>query len=166
MSGYKVFTIAGASGKSGKAVLDELLREFTIHFPLLELNLSSGKSVIYGTGETPNSWTTIPDVARYAVYVLTRLPPSKLHNRVFHIEGDRKTFNEIVRLYRAKHPAEYQVTYKPVDALEELVQKSEGKDFFHALMIEYATGRVAHDPARLDNAEYPGWNPKQVADLL
>ncbi|KZO94723.1 NAD(P)-binding protein [Calocera viscosa TUFC12733] len=140
--------------------------EFTIPLPLTELNLATRKATIYGTGATPNSWTTIPDVARYAVYVLTHLPPSRLQNRVFNIEGDRKTFNEIVQLYVAKHPGEFQVSYKPVEALEEMVTKSEGKDFFHALMIEYSTGRVAHDPAKLDNKEFPNWNPKKVVDIL
>jgi len=140
--------------------------EFAIHFPLTELNLKTRKAVIYGTGAEPNSWTMIPDVARYAVHVLTHLPPAQLQNRVFNIEGDRKSFNEIVQLYIAKHPGEFQVTYKPVAVLEEMVKKSEGKDFFHALMIEYATGRVAHNPAKMDNDEYPEWNPKKVADLL
>jgi len=140
--------------------------EFTIPLPLTELNLNTRKAVIYGTGETPNSWTTIPDVARYAVHALTQLPPSQLQNRVFNIEGDRKTFNEIISLYIAKHPGEFQITYKPVEVLEEMVKKSEGKDFFHALMIEYATGAVAHDPAKLDNKEYPAWNPKKVAEIL
>ncbi|KZO94711.1 NAD(P)-binding protein [Calocera viscosa TUFC12733] len=140
--------------------------EFCIPFPVTELNLNSRKVVIYGDGQTPNSWTTIPDVARFAVYVLTHLSPSQLQNREFNIEGDRKTFNEVVQLYIAKHPGEFQVTYKPVNVLEEMVKKSEGKDFFHALMIEYATGRVAHDPTKLDNKEFPGWNPKQVVDTL
>jgi len=98
--------------------------------------------------------------------VLTHLPPSELQNRIFDIEGDRKTFNEIVRLYIEKHPGEFQVTYKPVEVLEEMVKDSEGKEFYHALMIEYATGRVAQDPAKLDNKEYPEWSPKKVADLL
>ncbi|KZT59987.1 NAD(P)-binding protein [Calocera cornea HHB12733] len=140
--------------------------EFAIKFPLTELNLHTRKAVIYGTGETPNSWTTIPDTARYAVYVLTHLPLSQLKNREFNIEGDRKTFTEVVKEYVGKYPGEFQVTYKPVEVLEEMVKKSEGKDFFHALMIEYATGRVAHDPAKLDNKEFPEWNPKKVVDTL
>jgi hypothetical protein len=38
------------------------------------------------------------------VHLLTTLTPAQLENRVFEIEGDRKSFRDIIALWEARHP--------------------------------------------------------------
>lgn len=55
----------------------------------LGLDIRNGKASVGGDGNTPISWTTSPDIARFVVYVLTSLPASKLEWQTFRIEGER-----------------------------------------------------------------------------
>jgi len=130
--------------------------------------LKDGKATVYGDGEAQNSWTTQADVARYVLYVLTQLPPSKFENRRFNIQGDAKSFNEIIGLYEGKHPGPpVDVTYKPLSELEELVAKKEGRvPIINAILLAIVTGHAKHNQSTLDNGEYPDWNPKGVVDVL
>ncbi|KAJ7504206.1 hypothetical protein B0H11DRAFT_1981202 [Mycena galericulata] len=54
-----------------------------------------GKIRIVGTGEVPVSFTAIEDIAGFVAHVLTTLPPSELENRVFRLEGDRASLNDL-----------------------------------------------------------------------
>jgi ABC-type glycerol-3-phosphate transport system substrate-binding protein len=112
------------------------------------------------------------------------LPASQLHNRSFHIEGngfhfssrvdltwlsgDAKSWNEIIAVYEAKHPGtKIEVTYKPLTELEMGAKHGEGlQKIFAALILALVTGKGKHDPATLDNKEYPGWNPKGFAHVM
>lgn len=55
----------------------------------LGLDIKNGKASVGGDGNTPISWTTSPDIARFVAYVLTSLPASKLEWQTFRIEGER-----------------------------------------------------------------------------
>jgi NmrA-like family len=81
------------------------------------------KVVIKGTGNTPISWTTQTDVARYVVYVLTKLAPDLLRNATFAIEGERKTLNEIVEDYQAHTGKKLDISYESREFLEKAVKE-------------------------------------------
>ena len=53
------------------------------------LILEKGEATIPGDGTALISFTDRRDVARYVAYVLTTLPPTRLANREFRIEGQR-----------------------------------------------------------------------------
>ncbi|KAJ7459626.1 hypothetical protein B0H11DRAFT_2059333 [Mycena galericulata] len=54
-----------------------------------------GKIQIVGKGETPVSYTSVSDIAGFVAYVLTTLPPSKLEDRIFRLQGDRASLNDL-----------------------------------------------------------------------
>ncbi|KAJ6520579.1 hypothetical protein DFH09DRAFT_227325 [Mycena vulgaris] len=59
-----------------------------------------GKIRIVGTGEVPVSFTSIVDIGGFVAHVVTTLPPSELANRVFRLEGERRTLNELGPLFK------------------------------------------------------------------
>jgi len=143
--------------------------EYCLPFPPMGMaDLKDRKAFIYGDGEAQNSWTTQADVARYVLYVLTQLPSSKLAKRRFHIQGDAKSFNEIVRLYESKYPgAPIDVVYKPLSELENMVAKGEGPvPIINGILLAIVTGQAKQNQTTLDNGEYPAWKPKGVVDIL
>ncbi|KAF7341119.1 NmrA domain-containing protein [Mycena venus] len=60
-----------------------------------------GKFSIVGKGETPVSFTSIPDIAGFVAYVLTTLPPSELEDRILRLEGDRSNLKDIAAQFKA-----------------------------------------------------------------
>lgn len=88
---------------------------FTEFIPWLVGYSDHGKIRIVGKGEVPVSFTSIGDVAGtsgisslpvgrphktkkiagFVAYVLTTLPPSELENRVFRLEGERSSLNDL-----------------------------------------------------------------------
>ena len=51
---------------------------------------------IGGEGKSPISFTTRRDLARFVAHALTELPREKIEWRIFRIEGDRKSYLDIV----------------------------------------------------------------------
>ncbi|EJU01347.1 NADP-binding protein [Dacryopinax primogenitus] len=149
-----------------------LFPEYCIPIPYaagwLTRRLSERRATIYGDGNAQASWTTQFDTARYVLHVLRHLPFEELHNRRFNIQGDAKSFNQLVKLYETKHPGSaVEVIYRPLAELEEKVANSEGDDrFWEALMLAIVTGKAKHREETLDNKEYPAWHPRGVAEVL
>ncbi|KAH7921247.1 NAD(P)-binding protein [Leucogyrophana mollusca] len=63
-----------------------------------------GKFHILGKGDKPISTTSLDDVSGFIAYILTSLPPSKLQNATFRIEGERTSLAAIGALYAPKVP--------------------------------------------------------------
>lgn len=136
-------------------------------------------------GEALVSFTTREDIASYLGYVLTSLPRKDLEWREFRIEGDRvvstcvyiqeirvkrSTFhqssNEIANIFVNRLDKKVEVTHEPREVLEEALKKNPS-DFRAYLLWVWDTERgLVGSLDQLDNKEYPGWNPKKVADLL
>ncbi|KAJ7638123.1 hypothetical protein B0H17DRAFT_1164025 [Mycena rosella] len=72
---------------------------FTEFIPWLVGYADHGKIRIVGKGEVRVSFTSIGDIAGYVAYVLTTLPASELENRIFRIEGDRASLNDLGLLF-------------------------------------------------------------------
>ncbi|KAJ7742597.1 hypothetical protein B0H16DRAFT_1693769 [Mycena metata] len=68
---------------------------FTEIIPFLTGYGADGKIRVIGKGDTPVSFTSLSDIAGFVVHALTTLPPAALENRIFRLEGDRATSNEL-----------------------------------------------------------------------
>ncbi|KAF8485198.1 NAD-P-binding protein [Russula ochroleuca] len=128
----------------------------------VNLDVTSGKVSIGGDGNSQNTFTSRPDVARYVSYVLTHLPPEQLKNRAFSIAGDNKSFNEIFKAYEEKTGKKLEVTYIPVSELDARLAANP-QDFPALLHKAWATVGPFQ---RTDNHLYPDWNPSPVIDKL
>ncbi|VDB83215.1 unnamed protein product [Peniophora sp. CBMAI 1063] len=132
--------------------------------PYLSLDVKSGSVEVGGDGNAKMSLTSRTDIGRYLAYVLTTLPPAELKNRIFRIEGERASFNEVFAGYEKKYGTKVQVKYTPVEELGARL-KENPHDVGSALHIAWATGLgVVGSP--LDNSVYPDWNPKPAVHYL
>ncbi|KAJ7306923.1 hypothetical protein DFH08DRAFT_901385 [Mycena albidolilacea] len=68
---------------------------FTEGIPWLLGLAEHGKIIAVGKGEAPVSFTAVPDIAGFVAYVLTSLPPSELQDRIFRLEGERTSLNDL-----------------------------------------------------------------------
>ncbi|KAF8146406.1 NAD(P)-binding protein [Mycena galopus ATCC 62051] len=66
---------------------------FMEFIPFLVDYTPGGKIKVVGAGDTPVSFTSIPDITGFVAHILTTLPPSALENQIFRIEGERCTLN-------------------------------------------------------------------------
>ncbi|KAJ6466126.1 hypothetical protein C8R47DRAFT_1188118 [Mycena vitilis] len=75
---------------------------FTEFIPWLTgYTAENGKFAIVGKGEAPVSFTAVPDIAGFVAHILTTLPPSQLENRIFRLEGERASLNDVAGLFKA-----------------------------------------------------------------
>ncbi|GEM08183.1 nmrA-like domain containing protein [Rhodotorula toruloides] len=72
----------------------------------LGFDAATGRIRLVGKGDTPISWTTRLDVARFLAHYLSTLTsfPSASESAVLRIEGDRKTYSEVVDIYCRLQP--------------------------------------------------------------
>jgi len=127
--------------------------------PVFGFDFANGKVTIPGLGNTPISFTGRPDIARYIGFVFTSLPAEKLEWKVFRLEGERTTFNEIMKSYQEKTGKTLDINHIPPSELEKR------SDFAAAITLRWEKGEgVVGDT--LDNDLYPGWNPKKVLEYI
>ncbi|KAF8214296.1 hypothetical protein K438DRAFT_1750355 [Mycena galopus ATCC 62051] len=62
---------------------------------------ADGKITIIGKGDAPISYTSLTDVAGFVAYVLTAVPSAQLENRILRLEGDRASWNDVAKLFKA-----------------------------------------------------------------
>ncbi|KAA1474802.1 NAD-P-binding protein [Dentipellis sp. KUC8613] len=138
----------------------------TIFSAKIGLDPASGKVTVGGDGSATVSFTSRPDIARYAGYVLTGFSAQKLEWRKFQIEGDRLSFNEVFEKYSAKTGNKVEVSYRSIAELEEAVEKNPG-DVKSRLLLIFAHGDgIVGKKEDVTNGEFPGWHPKTVLDIL
>ncbi|KAI0067435.1 NAD-P-binding protein [Artomyces pyxidatus] len=114
---------------------------------VLDLDIEHGKVAVGGDGNSPITFTARPDIARFLVYALTKLPAERLENNAY----EKKTGKKL------------DVTYRPIPELEAAVADNP-YDFASYLHLEWALGRgIVGLP---DNELYPGWHPKTVIEIL
>ncbi len=108
--------------------------------PAVGFDAANAKATIYGSGEQPIAWITIPDVARFAVESLTN-PAAR--NVVLELGGPQNLSpHEVIKLFEAAKGKSFEVTHVPPEALQaqydgatDPMQKS-----FIGLMACYAQG--------------------------
>jgi len=134
--------------------------------PFWGWDLPNGKVHVLGEGNGPISFTHRRDIGRFVAYVLTQLPRDQLHWKEFAIEGDHKSWNEIVDLYQAKTGKTLQVTHQPRSELHAALQKNP-QDFVAFILVEWDEGRgVVGKPEELSNKLFPNFNPSNVIDTI
>jgi len=122
-------------------------------------DFANGKVTIPGFGDTPITFTGRPDVVRYIGFVFTNLPAEKLEWKVLRLEGERTTFNEIIKSYQVKTGKVLEVNHIPPSELEKR------SDFAAVITLRWERGEgVVGDP--VDNNLYPGWNAKKVLEYI
>ncbi|TFY66336.1 hypothetical protein EVG20_g4762 [Dentipellis fragilis] len=134
--------------------------------PYFHIDFEKGTATVGGDGNAVNSFTYIPDLARFIAYVLTHLTPEQLYWKTLRIEGDRISFNEIFKQYTAKTGKKITVSYQTLPELEAAL-KANPYDVASFLSSEWAQGRgLVGKPEELSNGLYPAWNPKKVIDVI
>jgi uncharacterized protein YbjT (DUF2867 family) len=138
--------------------------DFFFYDPTWGFDIKNGTFRIGGEGNTPISWTSRPDAARFTVRMLTTLPASELEWRTFRVEGDRATFNECAERYEAKTGKKLEVTHIPVSTLKKNVEEDPNDLPSQISWVwELGEGDVG---AKTDNHLWPEWNPRKIIDII
>ncbi|KZP31715.1 NAD(P)-binding protein [Athelia psychrophila] len=127
---------------------------FTTFIPWL-INVDSGSIHLIGKGNQKFSTTHPDDIAGFVAYILTHLPESELHDKVFRLEGDRITLNSVVEHYGGKYPVEH------VDAIADEAVKT-----FLQSVVENGGGVVVEEGAASSNALWAGHAWKGIKEGL
>lgn len=130
---------------------------------------ANGKVVVKGSGDTPISWTTQADVARYVVHALTKFDEAQLRNATFAIEGERKTLNEIVAEYQERTGRKMDVSYESREFLEKAVAGhpddwENGK--IRLLYLVLDRGEAITGASEEVNRYWPEFRPTRVVDAI
>jgi len=141
---------------------------FIHYIPFITAVAETGKFTIVGDGNTPASWTALADIAGYLAYVLTALPPSKLHDVVLRIQGERATLSEIAKLYEGKTPVEHVDKFSsdiPAYQIRESLQrKVEAGNI--STGWDVVAGKEGPEPAGSANALWEGHKWKSIKEVL
>jgi uncharacterized protein YbjT (DUF2867 family) len=114
--------------------------------PAVGFDAANAKATVYGGGDQPIAWITVPDVAKFAVESLTN-PAAR--NAVLELGGPQNLSpHQVIKLFEAAKGKPFEVTHVPPEALQaqyegatDPMQKS-----FIGLMTCYAAG----DPIEMD----------------
>ncbi|KAG1865554.1 hypothetical protein DFJ58DRAFT_714759 [Suillus subalutaceus] len=128
--------------------------------------VDTGKFMVLGKGDASFSTTALEDVAGFTAHILTSLPPAKLHDATFRIEGERTSFNKVGALYASKNIAVEHVTslpegYVKQTLLQGLFEQGRGSSGWD----NYADKDIPEN-AHSGNALWPGHQWKSVKDVL
>ncbi|KAF8590773.1 NAD-P-binding protein [Ramaria rubella] len=124
--------------------------------PHVGINLEAGKFTFYGNGTSPQSWTSPRSFVPFVHHVLTTLPPSQLENKVFEIEGDRKSFRELANIWEKKHGRRAEVIELSAEEIETYIQK-QTMAFFKVIPRIWENGDTLVTGE--GNKFWPEWKP-------
>ncbi|KAL5514200.1 hypothetical protein ACEPAG_2288 [Sanghuangporus baumii] len=132
----------------------------------LGFTFAKGEFTIPGSGTAPISWTSSTDIARFVGHVLVNLPREKLEWRIFRIEGDRISLDEIVSVWEKHSGKAATVSHRPRTTFEEAVQMN-ATDFISLFILTLDDGLMTvGNSGDLSNSDYPGWKSKEVINVL
>lgn len=128
--------------------------------------VDTGKFLVLGKGDASFSTTALDDVAGFSAHVLTSLPPAKLHDATFRVEGERTSFNKVGALYASKNiPVEHVTSlpegYVKQTLLQGLFEQGRGSSGWD----NYADKDIPEN-AHSGNAAWPGHQWKSVKEVL
>ncbi|KAA1474795.1 NAD(P)-binding protein [Dentipellis sp. KUC8613] len=130
------------------------------------LDPRSGHVLVGGDGNAPISWTTRKDIARYLAHVLTSETADQLQGKIFRIEEERASLNEIYKQYTAKTGKKIDITYRSIDDLRATLANNPW-DFTSLMSLAFAEGKgTVGDVGDVTNDEYPEWNPQKVVEVI
>jgi hypothetical protein len=102
---------------------------------------TGSKCYIVGKGDKKCTFTSVKDVGGYVAHTLTTLPPTKLNNNTFRIEGANATFLDCVSLLGKKQSLTH------VEKIPSELQGHEARTFFQQAAEEGAA-RNSWDPSK------------------
>ncbi|KZO93431.1 NAD-binding protein [Calocera viscosa TUFC12733] len=136
--------------------------DWILYQPFLGFDIGNGKVEVSGTGDGVVSWTSRIDIARYVVYATTVLPPSKLHNRVFKIEGERTSMNKVLAEYQVRTGKKVEITYLPLEEVEAKAKAGDIKSILQLVFELYGEYGTEEEM----NVDWPDFNPETVVDAI
>ncbi|KAJ7126786.1 hypothetical protein C8R44DRAFT_616684 [Mycena epipterygia] len=123
------------------------------------------KIQLVGKGAVPVSFTSVADIAGFVAYVLTTLPPAELEDRIFRLEGERRSLNSLGELLKASVEHVDHVTGEAGDwrtHLLALVDSGAGSTGWDAVNKVEGSGSKAAGTA---NAVWPGHQWKTIKEV-
>ncbi|KZO98445.1 NAD-binding protein [Calocera viscosa TUFC12733] len=132
--------------------------------PYLGFDLANGKIEIGGMGNGLMSLTSRRDIARYVVHVTTSLPPTKLHNHVFKMEGDRTTLNRALAAYEAQTGKSLDITYVPLEELKERTKGSPAE--FRYIFAKRLDSDTTYGLEEEMNVDWPDFKPQKIVEAM
>ncbi|KAF8590766.1 NAD-P-binding protein [Ramaria rubella] len=153
-----------------QALLKELGLPYTLFFtglwpemlssdsvgPHVGIDLKAGKFTFFGDGTPPQSWTSPRSFVPFVHHVLTSLPPSQLENKVFEIEGDRKSFRDLANLWEKKHGRSAQITQLSSEEVQTFI-KNQTTPLFRFIPRVWESGDMLISGE--GNKFWPEWKP-------
>jgi len=133
--------------------------------PALGFDPAKGSARIYGTGEAKVSYISAFDVVEFAVVAAAEGARLKTGATILEMGGPEALSQlDAVRIFEQAFNKKIELTFVPVEALEEQHRSSEDplQKTFAALMLGYAKGDLI--PESLGNAQKYGIRLRSVAD--
>ncbi|KAF8531391.1 NAD-P-binding protein [Gautieria morchelliformis] len=132
--------------------------------PLVGIDFEAGKFRLFGDGKIPYSWTSPRSIFPFVHHVITTFAPSQLENKVFELEGDRKSFREIIALWEAKHGRRAEVTENSPEEIQRFLDEHPGPffKFFVHVWMTYGEMLVSGEANKL----WPEWKPLKWEDVM
>jgi len=117
-----------------------------------------------GEGDTPISFTTKSDISRFVGYALTHQSATKLANTMFRVEGDKKTWREVVAIFEAVYGGPFTVTTRSIAEAEDKIARLGRAAFLEYLLLLAAKGWL--EVGANDNALVPEFEPVNIRGVL
>jgi len=137
--------------------------DWTFYQSIVGLDVSTGKVEVGGTGNGMASWTSRRDIARFVVHVTLSLSPERLHNHLFRVEGERTSINRILAEYQRRTGKQLEITYTPLDKVEEAARNpADIKAFLQLTFEKHGTYGTEEEM----NVDWPEFNPETVVDSM
>lgn len=111
----------------------------------------------------PQSYTSPTSFIPFVHHLITTLPPSQLENKIFEIEGDRKSFRELIALWEAKHGRRAEVTERSPEEIQKFVDQQTSQ-LFKWIPGVYKNGEMLVSGEA--NKLWPEWRPLTWEDMM
>ncbi|GAA5957558.1 hypothetical protein JCM21900_001636 [Sporobolomyces salmonicolor] len=148
----------------------------TVFAPFFGFDFQHKKVSLVGKGDTPISFTSRIDAARFLAHYLSTLTtlPSPTAPAVLRLEGDRQTFASAVALYESLHAdTKLDVQHEPLEDAEKIAKDLEGAGFVPSflkyLLVSWEKGATVDQGKGvgvLSGKDWPEWKPQTVEDIL
>jgi hypothetical protein len=119
---------------------------------------------IIGSGNTPISFTTRPDIAHFVAYTLTHVSPHELENTTLGVEGERATLLSLKPVFEDVFGGEFRVVHRDAGEVEQLVKEKGAQVFLEYIRLGGERGEVQIQNPK--NTLVPGWTPLSISQAL
>ncbi|GAA5926020.1 hypothetical protein JCM3775_005177 [Rhodotorula graminis] len=147
--------------------------ETTFGVPYFGANFAENKMTIFGKGETPISWTTRREIARFTAHHLATLTslPAVGEPTILRLEGSSASFLDVVAIFKRLHPTrELDVQHVPLEHLEKAAKDVEGgflESLVAYLLLSWEQGYGKTDEAgKHELSKWDEWKPQSLEEVL